>query len=165
MATEGSEFLTQAATYLGAAAIAVPLFHRIKFGSILGFLAAGVAVGPFGLNLLHQEEGVFHIAELGVVLFLFVIGLELSLSRLWSMRAQIFGFGAAQMGMTGLVLAGFFVAADVMPMSAAIIASLSLAFSSTAFALQLMKERGELNSSYGQRAFSILLFQDLAVIP
>jgi glutathione-regulated potassium-efflux system protein KefB len=165
MAVEGSEFLVEAATYLGAAAIAIPVFSRLKLGSILGYLAAGVVVGPFGLNLIDQEEGVFHVAELGVVMFLFVIGLELSLSRLWSMRAQIFGFGAAQMGLTGVVIAGLFVAAGVMPAPAAVIAGLSLAFSSTAFALQLMKERGELNTGYGQRAFSILLFQDLAVIP
>lgn len=165
MATEGGDFLIQAATYLGAAAIAVPIFNRFKLGSILGYLAAGVAVGPFGLNLLHQEEGVFHIAELGVVLFLFVIGLELSVSRLWSMRQQIVGLGAAQMSITGAVIAGAFVAVGVMPMAAAIIAGLSLAFSSTAFALQLMRDRGELNTSYGSRAFSILLFQDIAVIP
>ena len=166
MATAGeSDFLVQAATYLGAAAIAVPVFNRFKLGSILGYLAAGVVAGPFVLDLLHQEEGVFHIAELGVVLFLFVIGMELSLSRLWSMRRQIFGLGAAQMGVTGFIIAALFVAVDVMPASAAIIAGLSLAFSSTAFALQLIKDRGELNTNYGTRAFSILLFQDLAVIP
>ncbi len=165
MATQESEFLVQAATYLGAAAIAVPIFNRFKLGSILGYLAAGVVVGPFGLELLHQEEGTFHVAELGVVLFLFVIGLELSLSRLWSLRKQIFGLGASQMAVTGFVIASLFVAAGVMPAPAAIIAGLSLAFSSTAFALQLMKDRGELNTNYGTRAFSILLFQDLAVIP
>lgn len=165
MAAGESDFLVQAATYLGAAAIAVPVFNRLKLGSILGYLAAGVAVGPFGLNLLHQEEGVFHIAELGVVLFLFVIGLELSLSRLWSMRQQIFGLGAAQMIVTGGVIAGLFVAAGVMPAAAAAIAGFSLAFSSTAFALQWLKDRGELNTAYGTQSFSILLFQDLAVIP
>ena len=165
MATEESEFLVQAATYLGAAAIAVPIFNRLKLGSILGYLAAGVAVGPSGLNLLHQEEGVFHIAELGVVLFLFVIGLELSVSRLWSMRKQIFGLGAAQMGVTGIVIAGLFVALGVMPAAAAAIAGFSLAFSSTAFALQWMKDRGDLNTAYGAQSFSVLLFQDLAVIP
>ena len=166
MAASGeSDFLIQAATYLGAAAIAVPIFNRFKLGSILGYLAAGVAVGPFGFNLLHQEEGVFHIAELGVVLFLFVIGLELSLSRLWSMRVQIFGLGAAQMAITGFVFASFFMFADVMPAPAAAIAGLSFAFSSTAFALQLLKDRGELNTHYGNQSFSILLFQDLAVIP
>jgi len=166
MAAAGeSDFLLQAATYLGAAAIAVPIFNRFKLGSILGYLAAGIVVGPFGLNILHQEEGVFHIAELGVVLFLFVIGLELSLTRLWSMRQEIFGLGAAQMAVTGMAIAGLFLVADVMPAPAAAIAGLSLAFSSTAFALQLMKDRGELNTRYGKQSFSILLFQDLAVIP
>jgi monovalent cation:proton antiporter-2 (CPA2) family protein len=165
MATAETEFLVQAATYLGAAAIAVPVFNRLKLGSILGYLAAGVAVGPSGLNLLHQEAGVFHIAELGVVLFLFVVGLELSVSRLWSMREQIFGLGAAQMGVTGAVIAGLFVAAGVMPAPAAAIAGFSLAFSSTAFALQWMKDRRELNTAYGAQSFSVLLFQDLAVIP
>ena len=165
MAAAESEFLIQAATYLGAAVIAVPVFNRFKLGSILGYLVAGVALGPFGLNLLHQEEGVFHIAELGVVLFLFVIGLELSLSRLWSMRGQILGLGAAQMGLTGVVIAALFVATSVTHPSAAIIAGFSFAFSSTAFALQLLKDRGEINSEYGKRCFSILLFQDIAVIP
>ncbi len=166
MASAGdSEFLVQAATYLGAVAIAVPIFNRFKLGSILGYLAAGVAVGPFGLNLLHQEAGVFHVAEFGVVLLLFVIGLELSLSRLWSMRQQIFGLGATQMAVTGIAIAALFVAPGVMAVKAAIIAGLSLAFSSTAFALQLLKDRGELSTPYGRRSFSILLFQDLAVIP
>jgi len=165
MVTAESEFLTQAAVYLGAAAVAVPIFNRFKLGSILGYLAAGVVVGPSGLKLLNMEEGVFHVAELGVVLFLFVIGLELSVSRLWSLRKNIFGLGAAQMGLTAAVIAGIFVLADVMPAPAAIIAGASLAFSSTAFALQWMMDRGELNSGYGTRAFPILLFQDLAVIP
>lgn len=165
MATENGDFLVQAATYLGAAAVAVPIFNRFKLGSILGYLAAGVIAGPYVLNILHQQEGVFHVAEFGVVLFLFIIGLELSLSRLWSMRRQIFGLGAVQMSTTGLVIAGLFVAAGVMPAPAAILAGLSLAFSSTAFALQLMKDRGELNTEYGKQSFAILLFQDLAVIP
>lgn len=165
MATADNEFLIQAATYLGAAAISVPIFQRFKLGSILGYLAAGVVVGPFGLNLIHQEEGVFHIAEFGVVLFLFVIGLELSLSRLWSMRGQILGLGAAQMSITGAVIASMFLMAGAMSTGAAVIAGLSFAFSSTAFALQLLKDRGEINTSYGKRAFSILLFQDIAVIP
>ncbi len=165
MASAESEFLVQAATYLGAAAIAVPVFNRLKLGSILGYLAAGVAVGPSGLGLLHQHEGVFHIAELGVVLFLFVVGLELSLSRLWSMRAEIFGLGLAQMTVTGAVIAMLFVFSGVMPASAAAIAGFSLAFSSTAFALQWMKDRSELNSAYGRKSFSVLLFQDIAVIP
>lgn len=165
MAGTDSAFLIEAATYLGAAAVAVPLFNRFKLGSILGYLAAGVAAGPYGLNLLQRQDGVFHVAELGVVLFMFVIGLELSISRLWSMRHQIFGLGAAQMGITGAVIACLFVAAGVMPVQAAAIAGFSLAFSSTAFALQWLKDRGELNTAYGRQSFSVLLFQDLAVIP
>lgn len=165
MANESGEFLVQAATYLGAAAIAVPLFNRFKLGSILGYLAAGVVAGPYVLNLLRQEEGVFHIAEFGVVLFLFVIGLELSLTRLWALRRDIFGLGAAQMAATGAVIAALFILARVMPTAAAAIGGLSLAFSSTAFALQYLKDRGELNTAYGARAFPVLLLQDLAVVP
>jgi monovalent cation:proton antiporter-2 (CPA2) family protein len=165
MANESGEFLVQAATYLGAAAIAVPLFNRFKLGSILGYIAAGVVAGPYALNILHQEEGVFHIAEFGVVLFLFVIGLELSLPRLWALRRNIFGLGAAQMALTGAVIAAIFVIARVMPAGAAAIGGLSLAFSSTAFALQYLKDRGELTTAYGSRAFPVLLMQDLAVVP
>jgi len=166
MAAEGSgDFLVQAATYLGAAAIAVPIFNRLKLGSILGYLAAGVIVGPYALNLLRMEEGVFHVAELGVVLFLFVIGLELSLARLWALRRSIFGLGVAQMALTGSVIAGLFAASHWMPTPAAAIAGVSLAFSSTAFALQYMKDQGELNTNYGNRAFPVLLLQDLAVVP
>lgn len=166
MAAAGDgEFLVQAATYLGAAAIAVPVFNRLRLGSILGYLAAGVVAGPYALNLLHQQEGVFHVAEFGVVLFLFVIGLELPVARLWSLRRAIFGLGAAQMALTGAVIAGAFALANVMATPAAIIAGLSLAFSSTAFALQYMKDQGELNTDYGNRAFPVLLLQDLAVAP
>ncbi len=165
MATAENDFLVQAAVYLGAATVTVPLFNRFKLGSILGYLAAGLVIGPSGLNLLTMEEGVFHVAELGVVLFLFIIGLELSFPRLWALRRNIFGLGAAQVAITGALIAGLFVLADVMPAPAAIIAGASLAFSSTAFALQWMKDRGELNTGYGDRAFPILLFQDLAVVP
>ncbi|MEL7486892.1 MAG: monovalent cation:proton antiporter-2 (CPA2) family protein [Pseudomonadota bacterium] len=159
------EFLVQAATYLGAAAIAVPVFNRFKLGSILGYLAAGVIVGPHVLGLTEMEEGVFHVAELGVVLFLFIIGLELSFSRLWSLRKNIFGLGATQMAVTSVAIAGVLIALGVMAPTAAVFAALSLAFSSTAFALQWMMDRGELNTGYGSRAFPVLLFQDLAVIP
>jgi monovalent cation:proton antiporter-2 (CPA2) family protein len=160
-----NEFLIQAATYLGATAIAVPLFKRLKLGTILGFLAAGVILGDHGLGLLHAEEGVFHVAELGVVLFLFVIGLELSFRRLWDLRKNIFGLGMAQMLITGLVLCFVFTQFNVFGFNAGVIAGFALACSSTAFALSLLQERGELNTAYGTKAFSILLFQDLAVIP
>ena len=158
-------FLIQAATYLGATAIMVPVFKRLKLGTILGFLAAGIALGPDGLGLLRQEEGVFHVAELGVVLFLFVIGLELSLGRLWSLRRTIFGLGLLQMLVTGLALGALFQLTGWLGAAAAYIAGFALACSSTAFVLSLLEERGELNSPYGTKSFSVLLFQDLAVIP
>ncbi|MEM9262807.1 MAG: monovalent cation:proton antiporter-2 (CPA2) family protein, partial [Pseudomonadota bacterium] len=165
-ASGGGDFLIQSATYLGAAAVAVPLFNRLKLGSILGFLVAGVAIGPFGFGLLQQEEGVFHIAELGIVLFLFLVGLELSLARLWALRRDIFGLGAAQMLITGCALFALFQGIGILEkFGSSLVAACALAFSSTAFALQFMKERGELNDPYGRRAFPVLLFQDLAVVP
>lgn len=166
MATQGGgEFLIQAATYLGAGAIAAPIFNRLKLGSIVGYIAAGVVAGPFALNLLRAEEGVFHVAELGVVLFLFIIGLEMSLSRLWAMRRSIFALGAAQMGATGLVIAAAAYLSGFFSPAGAVVAGLTLSFSSTAIALQLLKDRGELNAPHGQRALPVLLFQDIAVIP
>ncbi len=160
-----NEFLIQAATYLGATAIAVPIFKRLKLGTILGFLAAGIALGEHGLGLLRAEEGMFQIAELGVVLFLFIIGLELSLGRLWDLRKDIFGLGLAQMGITGVLFALALTYLTPLGPAASWIAGFAFAGSSTAFALGILEERNELNSAYGTKAFSILLFQDLAVIP
>ena len=166
MASAGdNEFLYQAAIYLGATAVAVPLFKRLKLGTILGFLAAGMILGPYGLGWLTQEEGVFHIAELGVVLFLFVIGLELSVARLWSLRQTIFGLGLLQMLITGMALGFGFDRFVQLPTRPAYIAGFALACSSTAFALSLLQERRELNTAHGVKSFSVLLFQDLAVIP
>jgi monovalent cation:proton antiporter-2 (CPA2) family protein len=161
----GTEFLVDAAVYLGATAVAVPVFKKLKLGTILGFLAAGVLFGPSGLGLLASEEGVSQIAELGVVLFLFVIGLELSFSRLWSLRRTIFGLGLLQMLITGLLFGAGFELSGLLSRGPALIAGFALACSSTAFALSLLDERGELNTSYGTKAFSVLLFQDIAVIP
>lgn len=160
-----SDFLIQAAIYLGAAAIAVPLFNRVKLGAIPGYIAAGVIVGPYCLGLVELDRSVFDAASLGVVLLLFLIGLELSLARLWALRVDIFGFGAAQMAATGAALAGVFALAKVMPPAAAIVAGLSLATSATALAVQHLRERGELYAGYGARAFPVLLAQDLIVIP
>lgn len=165
MAGESGRFLIEATTYLGAAAIAVPLFNRFRLGSIVGFLTAGVVVGPSGLNLLRQDEGLFQVAELGVVLFLFIVGLELSLPRLWALRRDIFGLGLAQMAATTAAIAAALYSLGAMAMPAAVIVGVALAFSSTALALQHMKDRGEMNSPYGARAFPILLAQDLAVVP
>lgn len=165
MATAGGDFLVQAATYLGAGALAAPLFHRLRLGSIVGYIAAGVIAGPFVFRWLEAEEGVFHVAELGVVLFLFIIGLELSLARLWALRRSIFGLGAAQMLLTGVALAGLTFLSGAFSLHGAIIAGLTLSFSSTAIALQILKDKGELTAPHGARAFPVLLFQDLAVIP
>ncbi|MBB4660054.1 monovalent cation:proton antiporter-2 (CPA2) family protein [Parvularcula dongshanensis] len=160
-----TDFLVQAATYLGATAVAVPLFKRLKLGTVIGFLAAGLVLGPDGLGLLRHEEDVFGVAEFGVVLFLFVIGLELSLPRLWEMRRTIFGLGVLQMGVTGALVAAALTLVFGLDLAPGLIAGFAFACSSTAFVLSLLEERRELATPYGRRAFSVLLFQDLAVIP
>ncbi|ADM10628.1 putative potassium-efflux protein [Parvularcula bermudensis HTCC2503] len=161
----GTEFLVDAALYLGATAVAVPLFRKLKLGTILGYLGAGVLLGPSALNLLYNGDGVFAIAELGVVLFLFVIGLELSLSRLWSLRHTIFGLGLMQLLVTGTAIGWVIDYIDVLSTGPAYIVGFGLACSSTAFALSLLEERHELNTPHGTKAFSVLLLQDVAVIP
>lgn len=145
--------------------VAVPLFRRLKLGSILGYLAAGVVIGPHALRLFTDAEAIMQIAELGVVLFLFVIGLELNLSRLWAMRRDIFGLGAGQLVFTGILatIYPFFVAGR--PWQASLVAGLGLALSSTALVMQLLEERGQVQTPPGQKSFAILLFQDLAVVP
>ncbi|MBC6439341.1 MAG: cation:proton antiporter [Rhodospirillales bacterium] len=157
-------FLEQALIFLAAAVVAVPLAKRAGLGSVLGYLLAGVAVGPWVLNLVHGEKDILHFAEFGVVLLLFVIGLELQPRRLWAMRRSVFGFGGAQVTVTALVL---FLVALAMGLNtgSAIVIGLALSLSSTAFALQILAERNELATRAGRSSFSILLFQDLAVIP
>ena len=151
--------------FLVAVVIAVPLARRLKLGSVLGYLAAGVVIGPYGLHWVHNPEAIAGISEFGVALLLFVIGLELSPQRLWVMRRQVFGAGAVQVCGTGLVI-GLIAALGFRldPMAAAVV-GLGLAFSSTAFGLQILAERRELQSPHGRQAFAILLFQDLAAIP
>jgi monovalent cation:proton antiporter-2 (CPA2) family protein len=157
--------LMEPIVFLAAAVVAVPLARRIGLGSVLGYLAAGVAVGPFALGLLGEAEAVRGVAELGVVLLLFVIGLELNLSRLWEMRRGIFGLGTAQVLVSGAFIAmyPYFVAGRDLP--ASIVAGLGLALSSTALAMQFLEERGELEAPHGRAAFSVLLLQDLAIVP
>jgi len=150
--------------FLGAAVLAVPLFRLFKLGAMIGYLAAGVAVGPSGLGLIGDPASVLTLAELGVVLLLFIIGLELKPSRLWAMRRDIAGLGLSQVVVSGGVLAGLVMLAGL-SWQAAMIAGAGLALSSTAFAVPLMEDRNELASPYGQRAFSILLLQDLAIVP
>ncbi len=157
-------FLEEAAIFLGTAIIAVPLFRRLGFGSVLGYLAAGVVIGPWSLGLINNSENILHFAELGVVFLLFVIGLELQPQRLWVLRKQVFGLGMAQVVVTGIVLAGLGSLAGLTP-SVAWLAGFAFALSSTAFVLQMLAEKSELTTTHGRWAFAVLLFQDLAVIP
>jgi glutathione-regulated potassium-efflux system ancillary protein KefC/glutathione-regulated potassium-efflux system protein KefB len=156
--------LAQTAIFLAAAVVAVPLFRRFRLGAVLGYLAAGIAIGPFGLRFVAEVDNVMHLAELGVVLLLFVIGLELQPSRLWVLRKAVFGLGGAQVTVTGAALAGTGLALGL-PWQAALVIGLALSMSSTAFVLQVLAERGELTTRHGRSSFAILLFQDLAVIP
>jgi glutathione-regulated potassium-efflux system ancillary protein KefC/glutathione-regulated potassium-efflux system protein KefB len=158
------DFLEEAAIFLGTAIIAVPLFRRLGFGSVLGYLAAGVVIGPWSLGLISDSENILHFAELGVVFLLFVIGLELQPQRLWVLRKQVFGLGLAQVTVTGGVLAGFAYVWGL-PLNVAFLAGFGLALSSTAFVLQMLAEKNQLTTTHGRWAFAVLLFQDLAVIP
>ncbi|WP_458129870.1 monovalent cation:proton antiporter-2 (CPA2) family protein [Pseudomonas sp. Z2-11] len=150
--------------FLGAAVLAVPISRLFKLGAVIGYLAAGIAVGPSGLGLIEDPASVLTLAELGVVLLLFIIGLELKPSQLWAMRRDIAGLGLCQVLLCGAVLAGLAMLAGL-SWQAALIAGAGMGLSSTAFAVPLMEDRNELASSYGQRAFSILLLQDLAIVP
>tara|TARA_B100002052_G_scaffold288101_5_gene303880 strand:+ start:1018 stop:2838 length:1821 start_codon:yes stop_codon:yes gene_type:complete len=160
-----SASLVEIVIFLAAAVIAVPIAQRLKLGSVLGYLLAGVIIGPWGLGLIGQVDEVLHLAEFGVVFLLFIIGLEMQPRRLWALRKAILGLGGLQVVATSLVLG---VAAHWvmgLPFVPATVAGAALALSSTAFALQMLAERGELTSRHGRGAFAILLFQDLAVIP
>jgi len=159
--------LLQVVVFLAAAAIAAPIGRFLGIGAVLGYLAAGVVIGPFVLGryyALEDADQVLHLGEFGVVLLLFVIGLELRPVRLWSMRSAIFGLGVAQLVITAILLAGIGLALGLPP-SQALFIGLALSLSSTAFALQVMEEQGELTTRHGRLAFSVLLFQDLAAIP
>ncbi len=157
-------FLSQIAVYLAAAVIAVPLFRRFKLGAVLGYLAAGVAIGPSGLGIIGDVDSAMHIAELGIVMLLFVIGLELQPSRLWVLRKSVFGLGTTQVAITALAIASFAMFTGL-PVQTSIVIGLALAMSSTAFVLQTLAERGELTTRHGRSSFAILLFHDIAVIP
>lgn len=157
-------YFNQALVLLAAAVLLLPLFQRLGLGSILGYLAAGIAIGPLGLGLIPGAEAVLHFAELGVVLMLFLVGLELAPDQLWAQRRRLFGLGASQMLFSAVLLTGFFFALG-QPGPAALAIGATLALSSTAFAVQMLVETNQLGTPQGRNAFSILLFQDLAVIP
>lgn len=152
------------AALLAVAVLLVPFFKRAGLGTVLGYLVAGVLIGPWGAGLVHDPENLLHTAELGVVLLLFIIGLELQPSRLWALRKPVFGLGALQFFGVGSLLVG---AAKLLGLGwpEAVLAGLALALSSTAFVLPTLSERHELHSRYGRETFAILLFQDLMVIP
>jgi glutathione-regulated potassium-efflux system ancillary protein KefC len=150
--------------YLLAAVIAVPISKRLGFGAVLGYLLAGVVIGPWGLGLIREAEDILHFAEFGVVLLLFVIGLELNPRRLWTMRKPILGLGGAQVVVTAVLLVGIELAFGLTG-SVALVAAMGLSLSSTAMALQILMEKNLLATPAGHSGFSVLLFQDIAVIP
>jgi glutathione-regulated potassium-efflux system protein KefB len=156
--------LWQVLVLLAAGVVAVPIFKRAGLGSVLGYLAAGLAIGPFGIRLISDTESILHVSELGVVLFLFIVGLEMEPSRLWSLRKQIFGLGVLQVAICGAlltivgVLLGF-------PPAVAFVAGTGFVLTSTAIVMQLLTERGDLATPGGQKIVSILLLEDLAIVP
>lgn len=156
--------LAQALIFLTAAALVVPISKRLGFGAVLGYLAAGIAIGPSVSGLIDDVEGILHFAEIGVVFLLFIIGLELQPRRLKVLRKVVFGFGTAQVLATALVLTA---CASLLGLSltAALVTGSALCLSSTAFVLQMLAEQKALNQPHGRAAFGILLMQDLAVIP
>jgi len=149
---------------LGAAVIAVPLFKRLGLGSVLGYLAAGLLLGPSGFALINDPESVLTTAELGVVLFLFIIGLEMEPAKLWALRKQIFGLGAIQVALCGALLTGVGVLLGFAP-TVAFIFGMGFVLTSTAIVMQILGERGELSTDSGQKMISILLLEDLAIVP
>jgi glutathione-regulated potassium-efflux system ancillary protein KefC len=156
--------LRDAMVYLAAAIVFVPIAARLRLGSVLGYLVAGCAIGPWGLRLIRDVQSILHFAEFGVVLMLFLIGLELDARRLWQMRRTVFGGGALQMGLTGVALAALSLLFGL-PWQASLVAGLAIALSSTAIAIQSMRERSLLATPMGKGAFAVLLFQDIAAIP
>ena len=157
-------FLAESLIYLLAAVIAVPLSRRLGFGSILGYLAAGIIIGPFGFAFIRDSDHILHFAELGVVFLLFIVGLELKPSRLWVLRRMVFGLGAAQVLASAIAIT-MLAWAFGFGANASIVTGLILALSSTAFVIQMLSEKKQLSAIHGRAAFSILLFQDLAAIP
>lgn len=156
--------IAAAVSLLAATVIAIPLFQRLRLGSVLGYFAAGLVIGPFGLKLFHDPEQMLHVSELGVVLFLFIIGLEMRPARLWSMRGEIFGLGFAQVLACIALLTGTIIAFGYSP-AVAFIAASGFVLSSTAVIMAVLQDQGQLGTPEGRRAVSILLFEDLMIVP
>ncbi|WP_313558380.1 monovalent cation:proton antiporter-2 (CPA2) family protein [Agrobacterium cavarae] len=165
MAVEGNaNDLAQVVVLLAAGVVAAPIFKRIGLGSVLGYLAAGLVIGPFGFGAFSDPQAIIHIAELGVVMFLFIIGLEMQPSRLWSMRKDIFGLGALQVMVCigGLTMIGVAFGYAIIP---SFVAGTGFVLTSTAIVMQMLQERNSLSTLKGQRIIAILLFEDLAIVP
>src|SRR5215472_2383077 len=163
--SHGGSLLLLPLLLLVVAVVSVPLARLLRLSAIVAYLAAGVVVGPFGFALVRAPDTIVAVSELGVVLLLFLIGLELEFSRLLALRHAIFGLGAAQLALTAAVLGGLALALGLTGWRGAVISGLALAMSATAIALKILEERGQLQQTYGQRAFAILLFQDMSVVP
>ena len=164
MPTQHGSDLLHAVALLGAGVVAVPLFKRIGLGSVLGYLAAGLAIGPYGLRLFTDPQSILGVAELGVVMFLFIIGLEMQPTRLWGLRQEIFGLGAAQVAVCcGLITAAGIVAG--LTPALAFVGGMGFVLSSTAIVMQMLDERGDTSTPRGQRIVSVLLFEDLSIVP
>ncbi len=161
----GSTLLRDVVVYLAAAVVLVPLFVRFRLGAVLGYLAAGILIGPSVLRLVDNAEQTLQFAEFGIVLLLFVIGLELQPSRLWALRRDIFGLGAAQVLLCGFALTGLLLLLTSLTWEAALVVGLPLGLSSTALVMQLLNERQLAATPFGERSFSMLLFQDLSIVP
>ena len=157
--------LLQITIFLGASLLLVPLLKRFGIATVLGYLFTGILLGPDVFNIASDPEAIQELAEFGVILLMFLIGLELRPQRLWSMRSAIFGMGSLQVGITGIVLAVVSFFALQQGIAASVVIGFALALSSTAFVLQMLSEKQQLNTTYGQQSFSILLFQDMAAIP
>ncbi|NNC73693.1 MAG: sodium:proton exchanger [Sphingomonadaceae bacterium] len=159
------ELLFDGFILLGAALVFVLAFRKLGLGAVLGYLIAGVAIGPFGLNLLGDGEAMLGVAEIGIVLLLFLVGLELAPARLWRLRKEIFGLGLLQVILCGIAAVGLVLAGTSFTLAAAIAIGLPLGLSSTAQVLPLLQSEGRLRTPSGERTFSILLFQDLSIVP
>lgn len=149
---------------LAAGTLAVPLFKRLSLGAVLGYLAAGLLLGPSGIGLIADPSGILAAAELGVVLFLFIIGLEMEPSKLWALRRQIFGLGVMQVAICGALLTGIGIILGFAP-AVAFVFGMGFVLTSTAIVMQILSERGELATDSGQKMVSILLLEDLAIVP
>lgn len=161
---DGGLGLEHAVALLATAVVAAPLFRRLGLGSVLGYLAAGLLIGPFGIGLFRDPENILHVAELGVVMFLFLIGLEMRPQKLWALRKEIFGLGAAQVITCAVLLSVVGMAAGI-HWAAAIVGASGFVLSSTAVIMKMMDDAGETSSEAGQRNVSILLFEDLMIVP